>query len=189
MTSDCIKNWVIRQDRYGEQRTGNVSPIWNELAITIHRFGSEPDPTVAMRGGRWSAMGLEIGYHKIGSLYPSFSPLYLHAIVSPMGKKNAKADRPRNSYSIILALLDCKEKKRIKKKIKDALSRGEEAIEVERNAYRYLEKKKKKRKVTIVIEKSGKEKIVVRRKLSSSNERRILSSGNTGNNFTDELRT
>lgn len=189
MTSDCIKNWVIRQDRYGEQRTGNVSPIWNELAITIHRFGSEPDPTVAMRGGRWSAMGLEIGYHKIGSLYPSFSPLYLHAIVSPMGKKNAKPDRcPRNSYSIILVLLDCKEKKRIKKKIKDALSRGEEAIEVERNAYRYLEKKKK-RKVTIVIEKSGKEKIVVRRKLSSSNERRILSSGNTGNNFTDELRT
>lgn len=89
---------------------------------------------------------------------------------------------------LILALLDCKEKKRIKKKIKDALSRGEEAIEVERNAYRYLEKKKK-RKVTIVIEKSGKEKIVVRRKLSSSNERRILSSGNTGNNFTDELRT
>lgn len=90
---------------------------------------------------------------------------------------------------LILALLDCKEKKRIKKKIKDALSRGEEAIKVERNAYRYLEKKKKKRKVTIVIEKSGKEKIVVRRKLSSSNERRILSSGNTGNNFTDELRT
>lgn len=47
---------------------------------------------------------------------------------------------------LILALLDCKEKKRIKKKIKDALSRGEEAIEVERNAYRYLEKKKKKKK-------------------------------------------
>lgn len=91
-------------------------------------------------------MGLEIGYHKIGSLYPSFSPLYLHAIVSPMGKKNAKPDRcPRNSFSIILVLLDCKEKKRIKKKIKDALSRGEEAIEVERNAYRYLEKKKKKK--------------------------------------------
>lgn len=63
-----------------------------------------------------------------------------------MGKKNAKPDRcPRNSYSIILVLLDCKEKKRIKKKIKDALSRGEEAIEVERNAYRYLEKKKKKK--------------------------------------------
>lgn len=188
MTSDCIKNWVIRQDRYGEQRTGNVSPIWNELAITIHRFGSEPDPTVAMRGGRWSATGLEIGYHKIGSLYPSFSPLYLHAIVSPMGKKNARKPTscPRNSYPRFARLQ--RKKKRIKKKIKDALSRGEEAIEVERNAYRYLEKKKK-RKVTIVIEKSEKEKIVVRRKLSSSNERRILSSGNTGNNFTDELRT
>lgn len=50
---------------------------------------------------------------------------------------------PRNSYPRFARLQ--KKKKRIKKKIKDALSRGEEAIEVERNAYRYLEKKKKKK--------------------------------------------
>lgn len=66
--------------------------------------------------------------------------------------------RPVVHVILILALLDCKEKKRIKKKIKDALSRGEEAIEVERNAYRYLEKKKKKEKLRSLSKNQGREK-------------------------------
>lgn len=153
------------------QRAGNVSPIWNELAI----IGMDPGAELVPTRSPVCLVGLD---HKIGPLHPSFSLLSYTRLYHPWKRRQKPRSCRHKSYPRF-ARLHAREEKRKggikekKKKKQDTLLREEEVIEVKRNVQianrsnRYLElpikiKEKEKRNVRLLsIENRREERIVV----------------------------